>query len=127
MKEWWSAQNGVNGQREAMESWDPAVEAQADQEVWRRQLMAGSRRHELQRAAAAAARAQALARTPRERYAASELAWRIAADRGDPGAELAAAQLLVRLDPHDPVSMLALRHAVRASGRRRSARETGAR
>lgn len=126
MKEWWSAQNGVNGQREAMEGWDPAVEAQADLEAWRRQSMADSRGHELQRAAAAAARAQALARTPRERYAASELAWRIAADRGDPGAELAAAQLLVRLEPHNPVSTLALRHALRAGGRRRPAREAEA-
>jgi hypothetical protein len=109
-----------------MENWDPAVQAQADQEAWRRELMAGSRRHELQRAAAAAAQAQALARTPRERYAASELAWRIAADCDDPKAELAAARLLVRLDRRSPVSLQALRHAALASGRRRLARQADA-
>jgi hypothetical protein len=125
MKEWWSAQNGVNRQREAAEDWDPAVQAQTDQETWRRQLIAGSRRHELQRAARAAARAQALARTPGERYAASELAWRIAADSGNPRAEFAAAQLLVRLDPRNPVSQLALRHAALAEGRRRLVRKDG--
>jgi hypothetical protein len=108
-----------------MESWDPAVGNQADQEAWRRQLIAGSQRHELQRAAAAAARAQALARTPGERYAASELAWRIAADSGNPGAELAAAQLLVRLDPRNPVSLLALRHAREAEAGAQAKRQTG--
>lgn len=126
MRAWWSAQNAVNREREALEDWDPAVQAQTDQEPWRRRLMAGSRSRDLQRAAAAAARAVALARTPRERFAASQLAWRIAADRDDPRVELAAARLLVRLDRRSPVSLQALRHAALASGRRRLARQADA-
>jgi hypothetical protein len=126
MSAWWSAQNAVNREREAGEDWDPAVQSQTDQETWRRRLMAGSRSRDLQRAAAAAARAVALARTPRERFAASQLAWRIAADRDDPQVELAAARLLVRLDRRSPVSLRALRHAALASGRRRLARQADA-
>lgn len=126
MRAWWSAQNAVNREREAPEDWDPAVQAQTDQETGRRRLMAGSHSRDLQRAAAAAARAVALARTPRERFAAGQLAWRIAADRGDPRSELAAARLLVRLDRRSPVSLQALRHAALASGRRRLARQADA-
>jgi hypothetical protein len=79
-------------------------------------LMAGSRSGRLQRARAAAARAAILARTPREQFEAAKLLWRIDGDLSHREAELKDAQLLVRLNPQNEVSILALRHAAMSNG-----------
>src|SRR5437870_1284727 len=78
---WTRAQQTVNLDLDSLEAWDPkATEAAAGvgREDWRRRFMARDPSGNLRPARAAARRAAALARTPREAYAAAGLLSRIA-------------------------------------------------
>jgi hypothetical protein len=105
------AQKAVNQEREALEAWDPAGVDSLDQEHFRRQLMAADPGGHLRRALVTGERAAALARTPEEAYAAALLLARLECDAGHHQEELRQARKLMALQPHDWLSLLALRRA----------------
>jgi hypothetical protein len=105
------AQKAVNQEREALEAWDLAGVDSLDQEHFRRQLMAADPGGHLRRALEAGERAAALARTPEEAYAAALLLARLECDAGHHPEELRQARKLMALQPHDWLSLLALRRA----------------
>jgi hypothetical protein len=113
------ATQAVNREREALEEWDPAAVPPSESEAWRLQLMARDRSGELRRAREAARQAATLARTPQDAYEAALLRARLEGDAGDLDIEWGQAERLIALQPHNPLSRIALRRAVR--GLRREA------
>jgi hypothetical protein len=105
------AQKAVNLEREALEAAEPEQTQALDQEAWRRRLIARDPDGVLRSARAAARRGLQLARTPREAYRATLLLNRIVSDLGDYKEELQLARSLVRLAPHNPLSLMYLRQA----------------
>jgi uncharacterized protein YjbI with pentapeptide repeats len=102
---------------EALEAKEPGATEGLRGEARRRAWLARDESGYLQRAGEAAARAQKLARTPREVYR-TTLTWvRIEHDAGRHGAELRQARRLLSLAPHDRNARLLMQRAMRCRRR----------
>jgi hypothetical protein len=110
-RHWARAQQAVNREREALEAWDPEGVGRLAQEPFRRQLMAADPGSNLRRALEAGYQAAALARTPEEAYAAALLLGRFECEAGHHQAEMQQARKLIALQPHNDLSLIALRRA----------------
>ena len=113
---WVRAEQIVNREREALEAWDPAVAADVDQELWRRELIGRDRGGDLCRARALARQAAALARSPEESFWATVLQAHLAHEGGDHAVELHEVRRLMVLAPRNPVSRLYLQRAAACNG-----------
>jgi hypothetical protein len=116
----------VKQELETVDGWDPAGMARDADERWRQEQLAQDRSGDLHRARIAAEKAMTIARTPDETFRATELLARIECDLGRHEVEFQQSQRLIALQPQDPRSLLALRHAAYCTGRTRLARRTEA-
>jgi hypothetical protein len=111
----------VNQEREALETWDPAMgapgaAASAARVLLRHQLLAADREGHLRRARAAARRAKAAAQTGMERRRAAVLLITIEHELGKHGRELEQAQALKELHPDSSLAADMLRRALTCTG-----------
>jgi hypothetical protein len=116
----------AKGEMEAWETQDPAGSAIADQDAWRRGVLAVDHGGYLRRARAQARRAASLARTPAEASQAAELLVLLECESGHHAAELRQARRLVELQHGSWRSLTVLRRAALCTGQTALARETSA-
>jgi len=126
---WWQraqhahvlAWEAVARKLEVLEAKDPGATDGLRGEARRREWLARDESGYLQRAGEAAARAQRLARTPREVYRTTLTRVRIEHDAGRHGAELGQARRLLTLAPHVRNARLLLQRAMRCRRREQGA------